>query len=365
MSCLSRGFLFAVVAWAIAAPVAVADTTMYRSNEAGMLLEPIAKYREDEYTYVMALEREKGLDVQRLLENGKEIRRLETSLSDDGKKTAEREYDAGVLSARRYFDPLGELLWEETYTDGKLAQKVTYEYRGGRVTRSRVTDASGALLYTDTYSLSGAGALRGYTRTFPDGSTSSSSYVAGGLGLGEERLQSGDTVFVTRYDNKARLVDTEKWKTGQLVSRLERVYREDTDQLRSTTETRPVDKTVIQDDYDGGRLSVEKTTVDGKQTEQIDHTWDANGNETLRHRRSADGIEEWRFSYTSDGTLTQEQYFRRGSLEKTTVYTSKTERYEEVYSEGEMVLRVYYQGDAKVKEQVFERGSLVRERSFP
>lgn len=355
-----------LAALALSAPLSAEVSVLYRSNEAGMLLEPIPFYRADEYTYTMKVEHKSGLDVRHLLENGKEIERLEVTLSDQGQETGESQYDANVLAARRAYGPDGKLLWEETYTEGSLSQRASYQYAGGRISGVRVAAGDGSLLYADVYTLSTAGALRGYVRTFADGSFTTSTFISGGAGLSEERTHGGDLTLVNRFDHLTRLIDSERWSGSDLLFRQEWVYDGDTDTPRSSTENRPKENTVVEREYDShGRVTTEKVSVNGTQTEQTDHTWDSAGNESLRLRRSADGLEEWRFTYDASGSLTQEQYFKKGSLEKTTVYTSKTERYEDIYADGQLVLRAYYANDTKTKEQVFDGGTLLRERTFP
>ncbi len=86
---------------------------------------------------------------------------------------------------------------------------------------------------------------------------------------------------------------------------------------------------------------------------------------SVKRRQSAAGLEEWRYTYGDDGELSREEYLRRGSREKVTLYTAQDEQTEELYSDGEMVLRVYSKAGARVKEDVYERGVLVRTRSFP
>jgi hypothetical protein len=358
------------LAWAAAALLlqcalsAAAEASLYRSNAAGMLLEPIPAFRRDESEFVMEVEKKGDLEIRRLFQAGKESRRWETVTASDGAKT-EREYDGGTLAAKRAYAATGGILWEETYADGKLEQKSIYEYSEGRLAGVRVQDAKGAHVYTERFQLAERGSLRQVQRANADGSATSSWYAAGDTGLAEERNTVGGVSYIRRYDAKGRVTVIELMKDGETASRRELSYKGDTDLLLSAVETIPAEKKRIDEDYDqDGRLFQQRVSVADKETERTDYARDKEGKVQTARRTSGEGIEEWRYEYDSSGDVSSEKYFRKGSLEKVTVYTAKGERYEELYKDGELFLRAYYKDEVKTREQVYEKGILVRERSF-
>ena len=95
------------------------------------------------------------------------------------------------------------------------------------------------------------------------------------------------------------------------------------------------------------------------------YTRDDKGRVTARARRSPHGLEEWKYTLDAAGKATREEYFRRGTLEKVTVYGEDNLRTEELYKDGELFLKVYFDGDRRLREEVYADGKLVRERSFP
>ncbi len=347
---------------ALAAP-AFADRSLYRSNGFGLLLEKIQSYRKDEYGFVVEVEKAGGREVRRLFEKGKEVRRWIISFNAKGMKSEERELEAGRLAARRAYGSAGDLLLEEIYFNGKLSQKAAYQYEGGELASVRVSAADGTPLYTDHFLISVRGSLRKVKRTYHDGSAPSSSYAA--AGIGEERDSIGGVSYVTRYDGRARVRGKDRWKDGKLVWRQEFTYRPGKDLLLSSTERSFEQDTKVDKSYDEkGRLIVEIESASGKQIGRLDYAWDADGKNTVKSRRSEEGLEEWFYSYGADGELSKEEYFRRGSREKTTIYSAKDERYEELYKDGQLVLRVYYKGDTRIKEEVLEAGKVLSERSI-
>jgi hypothetical protein len=220
-------------------------------------------------------------------------------------------------------------------------------------------------MYSQAYYLSGDGWLRQVIRTNADGSTSSSIYFSGGEGVREERNTTRGITLVVRYDENGRTVGKERWEGEELSIREQYVFRDKSNILESSTETLFPKGTITEKRYDEkGQILTETTTEDAKVVAETDYSWDDRGHNTSKRRRSPEGIEEWRYFYDESGALAKEDYYRKGTLEKSTVYTGDKERYEELYKNGEMFLRTFYKGDAKVKEEVYEKGQLIRERSF-
>jgi antitoxin component YwqK of YwqJK toxin-antitoxin module len=345
--------------------IAGAQKALYLSNGFGMRLQPIEPYRRDEYAYVLEVEKIGPREARRLYENGKEVSRWEITYGDDGAKKEEREFTGGVISARRVYGKAGEIALEETYADGKIQSTASFLHVNSRLSSVKVTAPDGRLIYTQRYFLSDDGGLRRVERANADGSTSSSIYFAGGEGVREERDSSAGMTYVTRYDERGRTVGKEKWLGEEIQLQELFVYRADSNLLATSMETLYVDGTRIERGYDeNGRLLSVTENLGQTVVSQTDYIWDDEGHNTVTRRRSAEGIEEWHNSYGADGTLAKEEYFKRGALEKAVIYTSKDERYEELYRDGEMFLRAFYKGDVKVKEQVYEKGDLVRERTF-
>ena len=347
------------------APAAVfPDELLYRSNSFGMLLERIAPYRRDESAWIMSVKRSGETEVRSLVDNGKEVRRWEASSS--GGQTAERELDGGTLAARRVYDSSGALVQEEQYEAGSLKQKTLYTYAGTRLLRVRTLDRDAATLFTDEYVYATNGSLREVRRTGPAGSVGQSSVRAGGSGIFEERTVAGDTLLVARYDAQGRLTSRERRTGGVTVLREDLTFGRDKDLLVSSTEKRPAEGTTIDRVYDdAGRLARETTT--GPSGGPTVDTWIRDGaGHVLSHvRRGPAGLEVWNDTLRADGSVSREEYTRRGSLEKVTIYGEGKLRTEELYREGALFLRAFFDGDTRLKEEVWSGGTLVRTRNYP
>ncbi|MCX7039333.1 MAG: hypothetical protein NT005_09415 [Spirochaetes bacterium] len=341
---------------------AFSEELFYRSNGAGMLLERIADWRRDEFEWVAGAEKSVGREVRRLYAQGKESRRWETSWGEEGSPREEREFASGRLAARRVYDPSGSILTEESFRDGALLEKAIFTYAGSRLSRVRTTGPDGSLLHAEEYLYAASGALRGVRRTLADGQTRQSRFFAGSSGLAEERNTVGDALFVARYDTRGRAVERERRDAQGLASREDFVFRLESNTLESSAETLPREGKLARRRYDDkGLLAVETVTGPGSAVERNEYSRDEEGRATVKRRQSAAGIEQWAYSYDADGDLATEEYVVKGSREKLTVYTDGG-RVEQMYAEGELFLKVTWEGERRVKEEVYEGGVLVRER---
>ncbi len=339
------------------------DALLYKSNEFGMLLQRIEPYRRDESQWVLEVSTTGEDEVRRLYDRGKEARRWEISWTEGGTRKVERELSAGVLSARRLYDGAGALLQEDQYDNGELAQKTFLTYTGGRLTRVRVQAADGSLNYAEQYVYGMKGTLREVRRTGTGSEVRTSSYVFGSAGVSEERTSSKDTLFISRYDAQGRLASREKRKGDQTLSREDFSYRLETDALVKSTERLPQEGKTIERLYDeAGRLASEASTVGGAVVEESFYARNDKGGLISLSRRSPRGMELWRYSLDDKGKVGREEYFLRGSLQKVTVYGPGKLRTEEIYKDEELYLKVYFDGDSRLREEVFAGGKILRER---
>ncbi len=359
-----RTCLLSLTLVALLALPALAEASAYRSNAFGMQLEPLPSYRRDEYRWVLEVARSSGGEIRKLFDKGKEARRWEVS-GVTGGGTEEREIADGALAARRLYSPAGELLEEDQYTKGSLTQKSLYSYDASRLRRLRVLSGDGKTLYTQEYFYTLRGALREVRRMEPGGSTRDSSFVAGSTGLSEERNSIGDIAFISHYDGNGKVIEREKRGKDGAISIEEYQYREDSDHLLSSTEKEPGSGRTTQRSYDkDGRLVLETVSSGKKALEEFTYTRDEKGREIARTRRGPAGLEQWKYILDSSGKKIREEYLRRGSLAKVTVYGEGNARTEELYESGQLFLKAYFDGDHRLKEEVYEGGKIVRTRSF-
>jgi hypothetical protein len=225
--------------------------------------------------------------------------------------------------------------------------------------------ADGSLIYEERYTYGKKGTLREARRVGAAGDAGVSSYVFGPAGVSEERTTSKNLLFISRYDALGRLANSERRKSEQTESREDFFYRSDTDLLLSSTESFPAEGKTIERRYDeAGRLAVEATTASSAVVEEGTYTRDDRGRVTSRTRRSSRGLETWKYALDDQGKVSREEYFLRGSLQKVTIYGLGKLRTEEIYKDEELYLKVYFDGDTRLKEEVYSGGKILRERNY-
>ena len=342
------------------------DELFYRSNVMGMPLERIEPYRRDESQWVVGVRATGRNEVRRLYDKGREERRWEISWTGDGTQKVERELADGVLAARRIYDTGGDLLQEEQYDAGVLAQKSVFTYAGSRLFRSRVLAPDGKVLSVDQYLYATSGTLREVRRTGAGGDARFSAYVVGPSGFSNERTTAGDSLFIARFDTRGRVTSRETQRGAETISREDFIFRPDSDHLLSSLMKLPAEGKLIDRRYDEAGRSVSETTrAGGSVVEEITYARDAQGRMTGKTRRTAAGRETWRYTFGSDGKAARDEYFRRGSLEKITIYGEAKLRTEELYREEELFLKVFFDADIRLREEVYEGKKLLRERKYP
>jgi len=337
----------------------------YRSNDQGMLLARIPAALKDQAQWTLTVSRDSATEDRRLYNNGKEVRRWQLSWNPSHTEKTERESADGKLTARRTYDATESLQREEEFRDGKLVKTTRYVYEGARLARKREFGADGKETATETYLYAEDGRLREVRRSVPGGATDHSEWVTGQGGLVEQRSLMDASLFVERYDAAGRLAQRQRLAGGTLVS-LESFSYSTAGKLASSSEQRPGDSTVIERTYDDhGRLASETTKLKDQVTETSSWQYDAAGKVAARTRRGHDGMELWKYRYTDAGDLSREEYSQRGVLVKVTSYGEGAHRTEELYRRGELFLKVFFDGDARVREEVYSGGVQVRARDYP
>jgi hypothetical protein len=347
------------------AAACAAETRLYRSNDAGMLLQPIASYLRDQYDWVAEVRDEAGIVTRVLFRKGAETRRWEEAPTRDGTQRVEREWREGELSARRVYDTRGALLQEEAYQGGKLQEKTLFTYANGRLVRRRGLDADGSLAYSEDYEYARNGSLREVRRVGQPDAISSAGYMKGTEGLAEERVAAADTLYVTRYDARSRVVSRERRAGGLTAAREDFTFREGSDTLLSSREERPGDGVAVDRSYDQQGLLAGETVTDAKGgTRTIQYVRDDSGYLLLKSSRGPDGFEVWKYERDAAGAVIREEYSLRGSLMQVTEHGEGKLRTEEMYKGGELFLKVFWDGEVRLREEVYLDGKLLRERTY-
>lgn len=335
----------------------------YTSNDLGMALEEIGWYRRDEFPYLLVVQKGDQWEKRTLLHRGEEIRRWEVGAQE------ERVFDGGVIQERFRYDQSGRLTEEQLFQDGEPSRRKVYHYRGAVLALTETFDSKGELLFRDAYYLSPGGELRRVSREERERQTTQELALSGGGGiLAEERYGNVRDRKVSRYDLEGRLTERERWSQGELIERERFEYRGDGDALvRSQLEQLQLRATIRRSYDEQGRLIRSVVEQEGDQIEQTVHLRDETGAIVETTKRSVRGLEHWLFDYGPQDTLRREEYRIRGALERITIYSTdsgESSRTEELYREGQIFMRIYFEGEEKVKEEFLRNGEVIRERQL-
>jgi antitoxin component YwqK of YwqJK toxin-antitoxin module len=329
----------------------------------GIAFAEIGWYRQDEYDYILSVEQTDSGEIRTLLHNGAQLRRWEI---DPGE---ERIYGSSDLDQKLLYDRRGRLTEEQSYREGKVFRRTVYHYNREGLKSSETFDAGGRLLYRDQYRLSPDGQLRRVRRQQEGSGDGQQLALSSGSGTtSEERFGNDRQRRINRYDTLGRLVQQEHWVDGRLAERERFQYRDDS-RIRLSSQLEEVSQQrLTRRSYDEqGELISLEISEQGEVRETIVHRRDDQGRIVETIKRGAEGIENWRFEYGSGDRPVREEYSLRGALQRITTRTpdeSTEMRLEELFRDGLLFMRIYYEGERKVKEEFLSEGEILRVREY-
>ena len=379
-----------LVALLLALPALARAETWYISNRLGMKLEGIPRFRADEFDYVLREAADGEVTVLTLYGRASkaassdavvsgapagsassplegvpagavEVSRWERAGAAGG-GVEERVYERGTHVSTALYRADGRLSHETLFADGAAAEELAYGYSGGmlRSVESR-SPASGDVLWSTQYRLSPAGLLRSATRTGIEPEAAAFSFS--GSRLADETLESDKHVVVLRYDGAGRRVVWEVLGKTRLLRGTYSDFDRETGKLLRERDLRGADFRVERFFDDRGNVVTEREYQGETEIATLAHRYDAEDRLVATERRGEKGIELATFGYGPDGELAWEEHRLRGALESRIVYTGRGSRYEEVVQSDRLSIRVYYEGEEKVREEVLRDGKVLRERS--
>jgi len=262
------------------------------------------------------------------------------------------------------FDGRGRSVEERQFEDGALRLRRVLHYGPSGVSRIEVFDGQGRLLHEDHFLLSAGGELLRVLRQGPEGERQELALAGRAGRIYEERHAAAGQVWINRYDEAGRVVGRETWEAGKPVQRQWLEYGEQG--LRSVRTGDLASGRETLESYDAqGRLAVILVEERGRRIRETRLLRDGEGRLASKESRGEDGLEQWSYAYGAEGSLERESYSRRGSVRSVTAYGAEGARVEELYRDGEVVLRVHYLGQRKQREETVEGGQIVRVKEFP
>lgn len=365
---MARRFLLTTLTFVALLSPSIFGQRYFASDPLGLRGPAISNVERAEHEWVLEVTEAAadGADVEeRLYRDGELVERtLETG---DANGITMQAFHEGELVRVERTSRRGNLLWEERYVSGELAERREYTYRDGVLQTRRVLEPDGRVLVEERYGYWQDGSLRRIDRTGPL-SSSTLSYVRGRLSRSSRREGSPERPReeVFEYDELGRITRRRVWENEELVVLEEREYwgpsPDAAVQLIVIDEegTRRVERY----DQEGALVASEEGT--GATVERSSERIYEDG-VLVEERDVTDGVlRVTNYLYRESGELDRRRVTEDGALVLEVEYPPEgaVTRVETIYRGGEPLLRVTYEGETRVRESVFQAGEIVRSREF-
>ncbi len=331
--------------------------------------------------YALAIESSERGEMRVLFSDGREIeRRLVTR---EGRIERERVYRSGVLVEERRLGLRGELLEEWFYLPsardvqeqraGRVAQPAFAERRvytyaaSGRLLRIESFDDGGTAQGLVEYRYDAAGRLaemRASGRLGDDAAGFAAS-LAGRAGTATAWSQNAEELWLRRYDSAGRLTASELVKRGETVLRERFFFSGDfRHPAKSVSENLASGERREIEYNERGLPARERRIKDGRELERIERGFDERGRLVTESTRAAARLSVRNLVYDDARDGIREEFSENGVLRRVTLREKGGACIEELYDRGELAVRVFYEGDRKVREEFIVQSRVVRSRVY-
>jgi antitoxin component YwqK of YwqJK toxin-antitoxin module len=345
-------------------PAGVSGQTVYRSNVLGMELEELAASEIPTEGYALRVTEEDGRAERRLYQNGELIQRVVQERSASGALRVERVFESGTRALEEGFTDDGLRSYRLEYDEeGQLLRELRYEYEDGKLAKRRVLGPGGTERYTDTMAYYPSAGLRRLRRAWADGDVRIVRYSVVNGNVLQERFESDDGGRLVRYDEAQRAVYEREWSGAAVVREEHLSYEGDSQTPTESVETLPQQGRRRETRYDEeGRVIEEMVYENDRLVREVEAGYGPHG---VRERilRTRGRVERHTFSYV-DETLAEERVYVNGELSRSIAYFAERSRVERRYRDGEVFVRIYYEGGTAVREEIMRNGSVVETREL-
>lgn len=353
----------ALVIFFVAIPTHSAE--LYRSNAVGIQGELISPDDPEQPEYLLEVSSIDGTEIRRLLNAGQEVRRVE--VIRDGTTTTEEVFRDDLLESRTVLRDDGALLSETHYSGGTLTERWEYHYEGSLLTGRDVYGPTDLLVYRELYSYWRDGTLRSMVKE--DESETRTEYRYRDGRLEEEWVSRPGEAERFEFDVAGRLVIRELYAGDELTEQEVRLYwGTDGGSLLKLVVMSAGEKIVRRGFDERGRMISERVEESGNLVSELTRTFDEEFL-VLEVETDNEGRRRWEYEYSEEGDQEQVAYLEDGKLVEVSHLLlgpaeAPADRMVELFNRGEPVLRIYYEGRLRLREEVIRSGEVIRTREF-
>ena len=338
---------------------------LYRSNSVGIRGERLEGDAAPEGEYVLEVSFVDGTEVRRLLSDAQEIQRVE--VTRDGLTTTEAVYRDGLLESRTVARDDGVLLHETRYSGGVLTERWEFHYQGAMLTSREAFSPADELLYRESYSYWRDWTLRSIVKENRSEVRTEYRYKDGRLE--EEWVSRPGEAERYEFDTAGRLVIRELHAGDELTEQEVRLYwGSDSGSLLKQVVVSAGEEITRRGYDERGRLTSERVEESGRFIRELTRAF---GEDLLVLETETDnsGERRWQYRYTDDGVRESVTLSENGELVEVSHLVldpvdAPADRMTELFNRGEPVLRVYYDGQLRLREEVIRDGAVIRTREF-
>ena len=245
---------------------------------------------------------------------------------------------------------------ERLYGQGTLLQE---RVTGGEVETIRAFFPDGSLEYEERLYRYPDGSPREIRRTIGEEERVYRYRRTTGLPF-EEWYQRGEERKVWRFGTGGRIIESVTWE-GEEVLVQERFSYSAEGRLTQAVREDFVDAEVRRREYDDGRLVAEEVRRDGRPGRMMRFRYGSQGRLIQEVREDPDGSLVLDYEYNEDGELSLERHRRNNQVTLLVRYTDEG-RIEDRYRQGALILRSFFEGDTRVREELYREGRLITVR---
>ncbi len=352
--------LFIIILYLFCINSVLSKEIFYKSNSLAMIFDEVesnivfsSNYEiNNENEYYIGVEIGGGIERRRLFssEEGDFVKTWEIYYYYEGVPSLELEYSYNELVSKRIYSRAGVITEEIHYNNEIITEHLFFIYNtNNRLILLNVLDEQEELVYKESYAYTESGMLREVINTDSEDNINIYSYNFGNGALIEEISKEGDYLYISRFSPNGRLLLNEIWKNSDIISRAERDYDPLSGNLETVIEQNFILNTRIVKTFNEEGQLIDEVSED-KEEKRYFH--DSEGRVIRIRNNSLTGIEEWNYEYNDQDEITKEVYSFQGQIIKIIVYTDEETRYEEIYRQGKPFLRVYYENEEKVLEEL-------------
>ncbi len=319
---------------------------VYQSTPAGILIEKISREQIGKHDYVAYVNESGAGYIFRLEKNGNEIERREKTVQEKGNWIIKRFRDGKLVSMSRYENDV--LVEERTFREETLVERIVYRYKENELDRIEFYNGEGDLDSFVEYRRGDSGRVYSVLGRRNDEPVRNIFRFSEGR-IYQEWYGSDSEGTLLHFNTEGELVEKERWSDGDLV-RLEEIDREDTGRVKRVDEG----DLKIREYYDKHDNLLRRTVDrDGKRIETVVN--DYQQDRLTESRITTPGkINRTEYEYDEAGDLLKTSEFVNTKLVKITEWRNDGLRVEELYKAGSPILRVFFENDKKIREEVIE-----------